>query len=231
MTDLKLRLGGIDYNKNEPMNIFYDVPRINVESKSGYIEPSSLINTLYLNTFLTTIQNFTENAIIKIENSPSEQIIVSFETDWKDNTKFQYRETGKIIFNKSTKAILDITFNNEYKNNVVKSVIEENKKESISDTKSTTIKLSFSNSLNNKLSLKSLEIIANLEITYNEKTHNAVFLNSVFVLKESAVKKVNNEGKIDLTKPIFKSLPINTISNANSILLSEKEMNFINGNK
>lgn len=231
MTDLKLRLGGIDFNKNEPMNIFYDVPRINVESKSGYIEPSSLINTLYLNTFLTTIQNFTENAITKIENSPSDQIIVSFETDWKDNAKFQYRETGKIIFDKATKAILDLTFNNEYKNNIVKGVIKENNKESISDTKSTTIKLSFSNSLNDKLSLKSLDIIANLEITYGKKTHDAVFLNSVFVLKESAVKKVNNEGKIDLTKPIFQSLPTNTISNSNSITLTEKEMSFINGNK
>lgn len=228
INDLKLRLSGIDYNKNEPMNIFYDVPRINIGSNSGYIEPNSLINTLYLNTFLTTIQNFTENSIVKVEKSPSDQIIVSFETDWKDNSKFQSRETGIIIFEKSTKAILDITFNNEFKNNVVKGIIKENKRESISETKKTTVKLSFFNSLNNKLSLKSLDIIANLEITYGNKIHNAVFLNSVFVFKESAVKKVNNEGKIDLTKPVFQSLPSNTITNSNSILLTEKELNFIN---
>jgi hypothetical protein len=231
MTDLKLRLGGIDYNKNEPMNIFYDVPSMNVPSRSGYIEPSSLINTLYLNTFLTTIQNFAENAITKIENSPSDQIIVSFETDWKDNTKFQYRETGKIIFSKSTKAILDLTLNNEYKNNIVKTIINENKKEFTNDTKTTTIKLSFYNSLSEKLSLKSLEIIANAVVNYNNKIHNVIVENNVFAVKEYAVKKVNNDGKIDLTKPIFQSLPTNTISNSNSITLTEKEMSFINGNK
>jgi len=47
------------------------------------------------------------------------------------------------------------------------------------------------------------------------------------VLKETKVKKVNNDGIMDLDKPIYKNLPSKTITNTNSILLTEKEKQFI----
>lgn len=227
INDLKLRLGAIDYNKNEPLDIFRDVPRLNNESKSGYVVPNSLINTLYLNTFLASIKNFAETPKSKVEESPSNQIIVSFESNWKLIKDISIRTFGKITFDKETKAIVEFIYDIEFKNNIARGIVEENKKESISETKKSAIKLNFYKAINNKWSIKSFETKVDLSITYDNKTHDAIFKNNIYVLKETAVKKVNDNGLIDLTKPIYQNLPTNTITNSNSILLSEDEKEFV----
>lgn len=225
-SDIKLRLGAIDYNKNIPLNIYVDVPRIN-ENKSGYVVPNSLVNTIYLNSILSNFIQFNKNIVSNIEESPSSQIIVSFETDWTTNNDVSSRSTGKITFDKKSRAILDFIKIIEYKNNLVKGIVKENKKESITETKTSYIRLTFYKALNDKLTLKSFESNIEGSISYDNKIHPSVFGNSIYVLKETNTTKVNNDGLIDLSKPIYQSLPANTITTTNSILLNENESDFI----
>jgi hypothetical protein len=230
-TDVKLRLGSIEYNKNQPLDIFVDVPRLNKELISGYIEPSSIINTIYLNIFLNSFLNFTDNMTSYVEKTTNDIIDIHFESEWKKVGMSSYQHIGTISFDKKSKAIVNISFDTNQKDNIQKGIIRENNKESITETKKNSMQINFSKSLENKLSLKSYETKVNLDISYNNKTHSVVFENQIYVLKETAVKKVSNEGIIDLTKPIFQSLPSKTISSINSILLSEEENNFIFNNK
>ena len=58
--------------------------------------------------------------------------------------------------------------------------------------------------------------------------HTIKFSNSLYVLKESKSKRVNDDGLIDLNNPIYKSLPSQTVLNSNNILLTKKEKAFIN---
>jgi len=229
--DVKLRLVAIDYNKNEPFGIFTDVPRLNSASKNGYTTPSSIINTIYLNTLLNSLMPFIADATIIIENSPSDIIVLSFETVWVKNNSFSNKIKGQFIFDKLSKAIIEIHYDVDHKDNIEKGIVKENKKESKSETKKATLRMSFDKTLSNKWSLKTYESNVESDVTYDNKINNLVFKNSIFVLKETAVKKVNNDGLIDLTKPIFQSLPSKTISNSNSILLTEEERKFIYSSK
>lgn len=229
--DVKLRLGAIDYNKNEPFGIFTDIPRLNSASKNGYTTPSSIINTIYLNTLLNSLMPLIADINVIIEDSPSDIIVLSFETEWVKNNFFSNKIKGQFIFDKLSKAIIEIHYDVDHKDNIEKGIVKENNKESKRETKKSTLRMTFDKTLSNKWSLKSYESNAELDVTYDNKINNLVFKNSIFVLKETAVKKVDNDGLIDLTKPIFQSLPSKTISNSNSILLTEEEKNFIYSSK
>ncbi len=225
-SDIKLRLGAIDYNKNVSLNIYVDVPRIN-ENNSGYVVPNSLVSTIYLNSLLSNFINFTKNITSKIEESPSNQIIASFETDWSTANNVSSRSIGKITFDKQSSAIVDFINSVEYKNNLVKGIVKENKKESVIETKKSYTRLTFYKTFNEKWTLKSFESNIEGSISYDNKIHPSVFGNSIYVLKETAVSKVNNDGLIDLSKPIYQSLPGTTITGTNSILLNKDESDFI----
>lgn len=225
--EIKLRLGSIDYNKNEPLDIYIDVPRLNNALISGYIEPSSLINTIYLNVFLNSFLNFTNNMTSYVEKTTNDLIIVHFESELKKVGTSAYQHIGTISFDKKSKAIVNISFDTNQKDNIQKKIIKENNKESITETKNNSMQIIFSKSLENKLSLKSYKTTVDIDVIYNDKTHSIVFENQIYVLKEMPLKKVSNEGVINITKPIFQSLPSKTISSINSILLSEKENSFI----
>lgn len=218
--DVKFRLGHISHNKNEPFEIFSDVPRLNKPSNSGFINLSSVVNTIYLNVLLKTILPYLENAEVNIEDSSKDLISISFKAE---------SITGKITFDKKTKAINRIDYEIIYKSNIVKDVIKENKKESIVETKKGFLSATFYKSLNNKLSLKIYESGSNLTIAYDNKNHDVNFINKIYVLNEKKSKKVGNDGLIDLKKPIYESLPSSEIKSLNTILLDSKEKEFMFG--
>jgi hypothetical protein len=225
--EIILRLGSIEYNKNTPLGIFTDVPKSNIASKSGYITPNSILNTIYLNTLLNALLPVIKDANTKIEVSPSDLIIVSFETEWVKSKTFSRKLNGTITFEKQSKAIISIEYDVDYQGNLVKDTITENQKEFKSETKKSSLALSFSRALNNKWSLKTYEVNVVLDVTYDNKINNVVAKNNIFVLKETNVKKVSDKGKIDLTKAIYESLPSSDIKSSNSLLLTEAEYNFM----
>ncbi len=227
--DLKLRLASIDFNKNIAMDIFTDSEKENSPSKSGNIATSNLIAVIYLNTTLTNFLKYSEGLNSIVEASPPNQIIVSFETDWSKVKNGSEKCKGKITFDKETKAIIAFMIAVDKNDEIIKGLTSISKKQySIENTDSVSDYV-FAKGINNKWTLNSAEIKANVDIIYNNKTYKNSVTNNILVLKEISVKKVNNKGLIDLTKPIFESLPSSEITNANSILLSEEEKKFIYG--
>ena len=222
-----LRLGSIEYNKNKSLGIFTDVPRLNVASKSGYITPSSILNTIYLNTLLKSLLPIISEADTKIEVSPSDLILVSFETGWTKSTTFSRHIKGTITFDKQSKAIVQVQYDVDYEGNTVKDTIIENNKDTKSETKRSSLALSFNKTLKNKWSLKTYEGNVALDVTYDNIVNNVVIKNNIFVLKETNVKRVGNKGLIDLTKAIYESLPSSDIKSSNSLLLTEAEHEFM----
>jgi hypothetical protein len=229
-SDLKLRLGSIVFNKNESMGIFNDSPEDNLPSKSGFIETRNLIAVIYLNTLLKSFLSSSENLTHVIEKSPSNQIIVSFESDWKIFEDFQIRSKGRIVFDKKSKAIIAFINETENKNYITRKSSKTTKKEYSYENTNSEIQLDFYKSIENKWTLNSFQTNADFSVTYNDKTHFGNIKNNIYVLKETAVKKVTNEGLMDLTKPIYQNLPTNSITSSNSILLTEEEKKFIGEN-
>ncbi|MGM8363791.1 carboxypeptidase-like regulatory domain-containing protein [Flavobacterium sp. ARAG 55.4] len=230
LRDLKLRLGSIDFNINNPMDIFTDIPKENIPSNSGFIDTKNLINNVYLNIFLINFIKINPKLNFIIENSSANEILVSFTSDWKKRYTYSFRSKGKIIFDKETKAIISFTNEVENKNRVTKSYTIRANKEFSYETISSSSILNFQKNKNNKWTVNSFEVSADFNITYNDVKHNGNIKNNLYVLKNTQIKKVKNAGLINLSKPIYQNLPKDIVTNSNAILLSEEERNFIDVN-
>jgi hypothetical protein len=229
MSDLKLRLGSIDFNKNNPMDVFTDIPKENIPSNSGFIDTKNLISTIYLNSFLINFMKYNPKLEAVVENSSTNETIVSFTSDWKTTNDYSFRSKGKIIFDKETKAIISFTNEVENENRITKSLTSKSKKEFSYENINSISIINFKKNIDNKWALNSFEVSADFSITYNDIKHQGNLKNNLYVLKNTAIKKVNNEGRINLSKPIYQNLPQNSITSTNSILLSNEENNFIEG--
>nr|WP_288837377.1 carboxypeptidase-like regulatory domain-containing protein [uncultured Flavobacterium sp.] len=229
LSDLKLRLGSIDFNKNNPMDIFTDIPKGNIPSNSGFIDTKSIIGSIYLNSFLINFLKYNPNLNAFIENSTANETIVSFTSEWKRTYSYFYRSRGKIIFNKATKAIISFTYEVENKDRITQSVIYKSYKEFSYENINSISTLNFRKNTNNKWALNSFETSADFSITYNDIKHQGNIKNNLYVLKDAQIDKVKNVGLISLSKPIYQNLPKDIVTNSNSILLSNEENNFIEG--
>ncbi|GGA70913.1 hypothetical protein GCM10008015_09550 [Flavobacterium palustre] len=230
LSDLKMRLGAIDYNINNPMDVFMDIPKDNIPSNSGFINTTNLISSIYLNSFLVNFIKYNPDLEAVIEKSSDNELIVSFTSDWKSTSNYLYRSKGKIIFDKKTKAIISITNEVENQNRITKSfTVRGNKRFSYENINSVSI-LNFIKNKSNHWSLNSFEVSADFNITYNDVKHNGNIKNNLFVLKDTPMEKVKNLGLINLSKPIYQNLPKDNITTASSILLSNEERSFIDVN-
>lgn len=225
--ELKLRLGAVEYSKNRALDILVDSPEENLPSNTGFIETRSLVSVLYLNVFIKSFLASTGQCTINVEKSAADEIIVSYETDWAKNKDVESRSVGKVIFDKQSKAIVEFVNEIEFKDMIVKKTTSGSKKDYSYETIKKSTKHDFYKNSANLWTLKSLIATAALYIDYDKKRYFTSFENSIYVLKESQVKKVNNDGLINLEKPIYQSLPSNTITTDNSILLTAKEKEFI----
>ena len=229
MSDLKLRLGSIDFNKNNPMDVFTDLPKENIPSNSGFIDTKNLISTIYLNSFLINFMKYNPNLDAVVENSSADETIVSFTSDWKTTNDYSFRSKGKIIFDKKTKAIISFTNEVENENRITKSLTSKSKKEFSYENINSISTINFRKNINNQWALNSFEVSADFSITYNDIKHQGNLKNNLYVLKDTPIKRVNNEGLINLSKPIYQNFPKDIITSTNSILLSNEENNFIEG--
>ncbi|SHM22928.1 CarboxypepD_reg-like domain-containing protein [Flavobacterium flevense] len=227
LRDLKLRLGAIDFNVNNPMDIFTDIPKENIPSNSGFIDTKNLINTIYLNVFLINFIKTNPKLDFIIENSSVNETTVSFTTEWKKRYTYSFRSKGKIIFDNETKAIISFTNEVENKDRIIKSYTSRGNKEFSYETINSISALNFQKNKNNKWAVNSFQVSADFNITYNDVKHNGNIKNNLYVLKNTQIEKVKNVGLINLSKPIYQNLPKDIVTHSNSILLSNDERNFI----
>lgn len=229
LSDLKMRLGAIDYNINNPMDVFTDIPKENIPSNSGFINTKNLISSIYLNSFLVNFIKYNPDLKAVVENSTENELIVSFTSDWKRTYSYSYRSKGEIIFDKKTKAIISFIYEVENKNRITKNFTVRGHKEFSYETINSVSKLNFRKNTSNQWALNSFEVSADFKITYNDSIHKGNLKNNLFVLKNTQIEKVKNVGLINLSKPIYQNLPKDNITTANSILLSKEENDFIEG--
>ena len=189
LRDLKMRLGAIDYNINNPMDVFTDIPKENVPSNSGFINTKNLISSIYLNSFLVNFIKYNPDLEAFIENSSENESIVSFTSDWKRTYSYTYRSKGKIIFDKKTKAIISFIYEVENKNRITKSFTTRGNKEFSYETINSVSKLNFRKNISNQWALNSFEVSADFNITYNDSIHQGNLKNNLFVLKKHSCGK------------------------------------------
>lgn len=224
---VKLKLGNIDFYRNDPMGIFGSAEKEDNSSKSSYLEPKTLINNIYFNYVLHILLSYPEEIHSTIEDSPAGQLVVSFETEPKQSQDIFSVAKGKIVFDKASKAIIEYRCGIEFTGNIDKrkdgkgGFYTYEQKKSIAD-------YSFDRSVNNKLSLKRCDFHAEGIMDYKDQQNAFTFENSLYVLQETEVKKVDNKGVIDLDKSIYHNFPSQTVINSNPILLSNAEQAFIN---
>lgn len=222
----KLQLQNIDFYRNEPMNILENSEKNDTSSKSSSVQPKTLINNIYLNYVLRILLAYPALEST-VEDSPDNQIIVSFETDWKQSNTISSRASGLIIFDKLTRAIIQYNCDIEFKGNINETKDKNGRTYSYEQKKSIA-NYTFAKSINDKLSLKNCELHAEGVLSYQNKAFNFTFKNSLYVLKEFESKKIGDSGLIDLDKGIYESFPDTIIKNSNPIILSQAEQNFIN---
>lgn len=89
---------------------------------------------------------------------------------------------------------------------------------------------SFYKTIDGKYSLQSFDLGARSNIYYNNQTFKIEFRNTFFLLKEYAKKRSGRNNRINLSKPIYLSTPQKdeVSSGVKSILLSQKEIEFVN---
>jgi CarboxypepD_reg-like domain len=226
--DLKLRLGAIDYHKNEKLDIIVDVPSRNTPLKSGYLDSKSLINMIYLNSFLNSWLANTGSIRSTVEKSELDKIKISYETDWKTINNVSTRSIGTITFDKESKAIIDFVNKIELKNRKDIQIIEENKKEFLNETKSSANRYSFNKNNEGKWSLQYFDITIEFDLSYENEIYKGFFENNLYVLKENKTLKVDDNGLVAIDKPFYQNLPSSTINtNSNSILLDDREKKFL----
>lgn len=224
---VKVKLGNIDFYRNDPMGIFDSGEKEEDASKSRYLDTKTLINNLYFNYVLHIILSYPKDIHSTIEDSPAGQLAVSFETEPKQSEGISSIARGKIVFDKATKAIIEYRDSTEFVGNIDQRK-DVNGGSYIYEQKQVIANYSFDKSINNKWSLKRCEFHVESIIDYKGKKSPVVFENSLYVLKEAEVKKVNNKGVIDLDKSIYHNFPTETVINSNPILLTNTEQAFIN---
>lgn len=222
---VKLRLGNIDFNRNDPMGIFKSTQQKDTSSRSSFLDPKSLINNIYFNYVVRILLSYPENISSTVEDSPDDQLIVSFESEPKQVKDFSSVATGRIVFDKATKAVIQYSCSIEFKGNI------DNRKAGSTaytyEQKKSIANYTFSKQINNQWSLKHCELHADGVLDYQDKKHDFTFENSLYVLKETEAKKIEDKGTIDLDKSIYQNFPSQVIVNSNPILLSKTEQEFI----
>lgn len=222
------KLIDVEYNKNTPLNIFTDLPEINLnESKSVYVELKSVIPMLYLDAYLSKFLKYNPNVSGRVESSTEHMRIVSFQSDWSTVNNQTTRTSGTFTFDKDTKAIVE--FNNavEFKEVKIHEIGSEKKQFEQSKIGMTTT-LSFERNNEGKFSLIKFELMSLNKIRYNNQDYTNNYVNTFYKLYEFPNKQPTKKGAIDLNIPLYRNLPqkVNT-PRTTSINLTQKEANFM----
>lgn len=224
----RLRLGNIDFYRNDPMGISDDNQKKDTtKTRSTSLDPKEIVNNIYLNYVIGMLLSYPENINSTIEDAPPGQLIISYETEPKQVKNFSSVATGRITFDKATQAVIQYSCEVTFKKNI--ETKEGNGGSAYTyEQKKSIANYSFNKSINNLWSLKHCDFHAEGILDYHNKKHDFTFENSFYVLKETEAKKIEETGTIDLNKSIYTNFPSKTIVNSNPILLSSVEQNFIN---
>ena len=214
---LQIQLKNIDYSKM--------LSQEEVAARSAYVERTPMFMYLFVNTYLSFIDQFGENIDIKKVEKSNEVTKVTFNADIVINKKLNLKlENSVLVFDNTTNAVRKVIFND----------IHRGMKDKISDKTKTPYKSITDNyrleltltDYKGKLLFSSYYVRLIGAVEYKGK-RDKLFLEHSFLRTGVQNKHIKKEDRIDIQKSFHEYITPHKQGEA-KFLLTKEEQDFIN---
>ena len=214
---LQIQLKNIDYSKM--------LSQEEVAARSAYVERTPMFMYLFVNTYLSFIDQFGENIDIKKVEKSNEVTKVTFNADIVINKKLNLKlENSVLVFDNTTNAVRKVIFNDIHQG-IKDKVSEKTNKPYKSITDNYRLELTLTD-YKGKLLFSSYYVRLIGAVEYKGK-RDKLFLEHSFLRTGVQNKHIKKEDRIDIQKSFHEYITPHKQGEA-KFLLTKEEQNFIN---
>ena len=214
---LQIRLKNIDYSKM--------LSQEEVAARSAYVERTPMFMYLFVNTYLSFIDQFGENIDIKKVEKSNEVTKVTFNADIVINKKLNLKlENSVLVFDNTTNAVRKVIFNDIHQG-IKDKVSEKTNKPYKSITDNYRLELTLTD-YKGKLLFSSYYVRLIGAVEYKGK-RDKLFLEHSFLRTGVQNKHIKKEDRIDIQKSFHEYITPHKQGEA-KFLLTKEEQDFIN---
>ena len=214
---LQIRLKNIDYSKM--------LSQEEVAARSAYVERKPMFIYIFVNTYLSFIDQFGENIDIKKVEKNKEVTKVTFNADIVINKKLNLKlENSVLVFDNTTNAVRKVIFNDIHQG-ISDKISEKTKVPYKSITDNYRLELTLTD-YKGKLLFSSYYVRLIGAIEYKGK-RDKLFLEHSFLRTGVQNKHIKKEDRIDIQKSFHEYITPHKQGEA-KFLLTKEEQNFIN---
>lgn len=214
---LQIQLKNIDYSKM--------LSQEEVAARSAYVERTPMFMYLFVNTYLSFIDQFGENIDIKKVEKSKEVTKVTFNADIVINKKLNLKlENSVLVFDNTTNAVRKVIFNDIHQG-IKDKVSEKTNKPYKSITDNYRLELTLTD-YKGKLLFSSYYVRLIGAVEYKGKRDKLFFEHS-FLRTGVQNKHIKKEDRIDIQKSFHEYITPHKQGEA-KFLLTKEEQNFIN---
>ena len=214
---LQIRLKNIDYSKM--------LSEEEIAARSAHLERTPMFMYLFVNTYLSLINQFGENIDIKKVEKNKEVTKVTFNADIVINKKLNLKlENSVLVFDNTTNAVRKVVFNDIHQG-ISDKVSEKSKVPYKSITDNYHLELTLTD-YKGKLLFSSYYVRLIGAIEYKGK-RDKLFLEHSFLRTGVENKHIKKEDRIDIQKSFHEYITPHKQSEA-KFLLTKEEQDFIN---
>ena len=214
---LQIELKNIDYSKM--------LSQEEVAARSAYVERTPMFMYLFVNTYLSFIDQFGENIDIKKVEKNKEVTKVTFNADIVINKKLNLKlENSVLVFDNTTNAVRKVIFNDIHQG-IKDKVSEKTNKPYKSITDNYRLELTLTD-YKGKLLFSSYYVRLIGAVEYKGK-RDKLFLEHSFLRTGVQNKHIKKEDRIDIQKSFHEYITPHKQGEA-KFLLTKEEQDFIN---
>ena len=214
---LQIELKNIDYSKM--------LSQEEVAARSAYVERTPMFMYLFVNTYLSFIDQFGENIDIKKVEKSNEVTKVTFNADIVINKKLNLKlENSVLVFDNTTNAVRKVIFNDIHQG-IKDKVSEKTNKPYKSITDNYRLELTLTD-YKGKLLFSSYYVRLIGAVEYKGK-RDKLFLEHSFLRTGVQNKHIKKEDRIDIQKSFHEYITPHKQGEA-KFLLTKEEQDFIN---
>lgn len=214
---LQIQLKNIDYSKM--------LSQEEVAARSAYVERTPMFIYLFVNTYLSFIDQFGENIDIKKVEKNKEVTKVTFNVDIVINKKLNLKlENSVLVFDNTTNAVRKVIFNDIHQG-ISDKISEKTKVPYKSITDNYRLELTLTD-YKGKLLFSSYYVRLIGAVEYKGK-RDKLFLEHSFLRTGVQNKHIKKEDRIDIQKSFHEYITPHKQGEA-KFLLTKEEQNFIN---
>jgi len=214
---LQIQLKNIDYSKM--------LSQEEVAARSAYVERTPMFMYLFVNTYLSFIDQFGENIDIKKVEKNKEVTKVTFNADIVINKKLNLKlENSVLVFDNTTNAVRKVIFNDIHQG-IKDKVSEKTNKPYKSITDNYRLELTLTD-YKGKLLFSSYYVRLIGAVEYKGK-RDKLFLEHSFLRTGVQNKHIKKEDRIDIQKSFHEYITPHKQGEA-KFLLTKEEQDFIN---